>query len=427
MSAPITSYLQVLQPQVYVRVEGKNLHDLSERIVQFSFTDNERKLDEMELTLRNDDFVLQDDLRFARGSRVSVRWGYPGGDVSDKRRMIITEITHSVGQSDLPLLVVRAFDQRRQMHRNCAPQNYGSVSSSAIAKKIAKKYGLGTKNIKESNDARAKARVQATDVTDLVYLTSLADKLHWDCYIESGQLHFHPKNLGASSLFTYTWNDSSTSTILSYSSSLNLKKFKKTGLNSTDPKKGESANSEQEQGGDKSLGSHQVDISTNFGAIDYFKSATAEAFGESKKEDTMTVPDGEALQIATCEAEQKLTKLHAQALREKIELRSVEADLEVIGTPKLRSRQNIRIKGVGKAYSGIWRVKSVKHNLNPGSSPVYSCSVELVRNALNVGTKKSKNQSNSTNNDEGTTDPNLLTITTGVGAIDYFESFSEGR
>lgn len=427
MPAPITSYTQILQPMVYVRVEGQKLHDLSQRIVSFDFTDNERKLDEMELVLRNDDFVLQDDLRFARGSRVSVRWGYPGGDVSDKRRMVITEINHSVGQNDLPVLTVRAFDLRRQMHRNCAPQDHGAVSSSVIAKKIARKYNLGTKYITESNDGRKQNRMQAANVTDIAFLTAIADKLHWDCYIEAGELHFHPKNLGAASSFTFTWNDSSTSTVLTFNSSLNLKKFKKTGLNSTDPKKGESSNSEQEQGNDKSLGSHKVSIDTNYGAAAYFKEASEFFFDEARTSpSTMTVPDGEAVQANTCEADPKVTKLHAQAMREKIELRSVEADLTVIGTPKLRSRRNIRLKGVGKAYSGMWRVKSVRHTFNPQGTPVYSCSVELVRNALNIGTKKTKTD-NQQNDDTGATDtnPKKQIINTNVGSISYFRSLSE--
>lgn len=65
------------------------------------------------------------------------------------------------------------------------------------------------------------------------------------------------------------------------------------------------------------------------------------------------------------------------------ELRQVTAEAVTVGLPTLRAKTNIDVRGVGRKFSGLYHVESVRHRID-GSG--YSCELTLHRNAVGSGT-----------------------------------------
>ena len=61
------------------------------------------------------------------------------------------------------------------------------------------------------------------------------------------------------------------------------------------------------------------------------------------------------------------------------ELRQVTAEAVTVGLPTLQAKTNIDVRGVGRKFSGVYHVESVRHRID-GSG--YSCELTLRRNAL---------------------------------------------
>ena len=64
------------------------------------------------------------------------------------------------------------------------------------------------------------------------------------------------------------------------------------------------------------------------------------------------------------------------------ELGQVTADAVTIGLPTLRAKTNVEMRGVGRKFSGLYHVETVRHRID-GSG--YSCELTLRRNALGRG------------------------------------------
>jgi len=64
------------------------------------------------------------------------------------------------------------------------------------------------------------------------------------------------------------------------------------------------------------------------------------------------------------------------------ELRQVTAEAVTVGLPALRAKTNIEVRGVGRKFSGLYHVESVRHRID-GSG--YSCELTLRRNAVGSG------------------------------------------
>ena len=64
------------------------------------------------------------------------------------------------------------------------------------------------------------------------------------------------------------------------------------------------------------------------------------------------------------------------------ELDQVTAEAVTVGLPALRAKTNLEIRGVGRKYSGLYHVETVRHRID-GSG--YSCELTLRRNALGRG------------------------------------------
>jgi phage protein D len=58
---------------------------------------------------------------------------------------------------------------------------------------------------------------------------------------------------------------------------------------------------------------------------------------------------------------------------------AISARAETIGLPYLASKTAITITGIGKKFSGNWKIKNVTHKIDSGG---YTCSLELTKSDI---------------------------------------------
>jgi len=370
MARPISSYRETVSPRVFLEADGEFAQDLLDDMQKFEFSDDEKKPNEVTLTINNPGFKYTDDKRFLEGVRFKVRWGF-AGDFSGIFAVSISKAAPDFPKSgSMPTIIMKAWDIRADMGRISNPTNHGSVPSSRVAKNIAKRYNMD-EDIEESNDARTKMRVQPAGTNDIQYLMSLASKLNWDCYIEGKTLHFHKKRLERDPVLTFRYFDDAVGTVMEFKPDVKLQKpsgVKKAGSNPKDAK-GAGGSAGSNPAGDTALAKWRVNTNQA-------------KFTELIRGTNVRSPGGSSSTSSTPENDKKVANIQAGAAKQKIDLSAVTATLKVIGTPRLLARTNIRMEGVGKAYSGNWRVSSTKHTITKDG---YYVEAKLSRNALNKG------------------------------------------
>jgi len=383
-----SSYTEILGPRLYIKVNNDFAKDIMDNVTHFTFTDDEKKADVLQLTVANPANKFTDDPRFQKGVMFSLVWGYPS-DLSRARQVVINKARPSFKNSGPPLMEMVAFDIRYEMAKVSTSRNWGAVSSSDVAKEIAKSYNLDM-DIEESKDARKQARVQPAGTNDVMYLHTLAGKLNWDFYIEGTKLHFHHKRYDASPYMEYTYFTDPLGTMLEFVPEVDLNKPPKVAVSGSNHKdnKNAKATADSSTDGSPKLGQAIVDLTPKELYFAYLSGKF-----NSKVSEPLTKPSPET--------DKKVVKAHAFALSQKIDMNAVKATLKVVGTPKLKARDIVRILGVGQTYSGNWRISSTKHIIEAkGGTLTYVTELKLSRNALGGAAKKNTKANNNKSTDD---------------------------
>ena len=168
----------------------------------------------------------------------------------------------------------------------------------------------------------------------------------------------------------------------------------------------QSANNENSRDRD-SLGGRTCLVDGNTGETRY-----------REQESGKIVPSFERAEAFHEEPRREPARDSAEARFKEAELQQVEAEAQTIGIPALRAKQNVEVKGVGRKFSGIYYVVSVRHEI--GSSG-YGCELKLKRNALGKGagekTADAKGKKNTQEAPENHKDapPAMITIDADTG------------
>lgn len=376
MTSAIHGYNEVYQARYFIEAEGQIANDIARNITSFTYSQDAKGADTLTIVVANPDLTLIDDPRFQAGVRFRVRWGYPG-DFSETRNVIISKAKPSFAKGT-PSITMVAFDLRVEINKKAKPFNWGNKSSSDIAQAIAKRWGLGMV-IEDSKDARSnQQRTQPVGTTDIQYLMSLADKINYDCYIDDTVLHYHPKKYNDPPVLTFIYYTSGVGTVLSFDPEVKMSKPQGAGVKGANQKDAHPTGGKGNDDQTPKMGARRVQADIQQGT------AMVVAGGLQGK-----IPKGaggDAVTHPTAEADKKNVRQQANALQSKIDMSAVKAKLTVIGAPRVKAHLNIRIEGVGKTYSGNWRVETCSHKID--AKGVYVTEMGLTRNALNAGKKK---------------------------------------
>lgn len=396
MSNPRTT---LINPRFFLEANGALASDLVPYISKFEYEDDEAKQDVFRITVENPRLKFDSDPRLAQGVKYRVRFGY-AGNMSDVKNVVIAKARPKYDSQ--PSITMVAYGLTKEMNLKASPQNWGPVSSSAVATEIAKRYKFDT-DIEDSGDARSQSRTQPAGITDFQFLMQLAKVLNWDFYIEGTTLHFHHKRYESPASLTFTYLTDARGTLISFDPDVSLNAPPSTGVVGASTKDAKTTAASGVTGAAKKL---SVLLDTNVGrglglvnALGYPKAA-----------------DGESgLRNASPEDAKKVLQAHGAAAKTKIDMSAIKAQAVMIGDPRIRARTMIRIEGVAPLYTGNWRVSSSKHSLDGSGS--YQVQVGLKRDAGKAASKdQNKKDANGKNGADGTGAKPFVVVDANLGA-----------
>lgn len=400
------SYLKFVAPRFFIEIDGKTADTLLPFVSKYTYKDSADKADELTITLNNKGLLWQDDFRFARGSKIRTRWGYPGWKMSDIKTLTVVEADFRV-DTDLPVFEIKAHDADRTRMTQKAkvsdqeskPKNWGFVSSSDIARQIAKRYNLKM-DIEESNDVRKQFRVQPANTNDYELLGGLSQPLNFEFYVEGGVLHFHKRRTNiVASAANYTYYTDQTGEVLQFSAGIKLKKPGKSGKAGVDPQTGETISADA-------------------------TSATATSSAASAGEYAILSLDQGGIYFPTPETSIPVTTIQAKAKQGKNDMDGLKANIDLVGDPKLMSKRVLNVNGVGKTYGGRWYIKEAEHVITPDGQ-VYVTKCELARNLTGKGKKEDKVADPAAPGGANGSGDSSVLVFTSVGGIDRFTNRGE--
>lgn len=375
------------QPTFIIEIEGRKLSkDITHEITSFVLEDNEEEMDLLEVSITDKYLQFVDDPLFQEGNEIAARFGY-AGDLSARKVAVIKEIDYDFPDGGEPTIQIKAYDkghrlagkQIQRVWQKPAP----GILYSEIAEQIAKEHRLTpvvTKTVGRH------LRIAQGGKSDAQFLRELAAKSRdrngkgvtgYVFYIESNELHFHPRKLGSRPAMVLEYFTDCEGVLRSFKPSTQSQSVKGAGTETkavgVDPRRKKvveyRANNETTPER-ASLGknTYLVDGNTGEGRFrDQESGKIVQSFERSEgfHEEPRQEP-------AQDKAEQRFKET---------ELRQVEATAVTIGIPTLVAKQNIEVRGVGRKFSGTYYCTSVRHVFQDG----YSCELKLKRNALGKG------------------------------------------
>jgi phage protein D len=170
---------------------------INERIIRFEFSDHVRKVDQLKLTLRNDDFALLENPVFVAGQKIVVTWGWPG-QTKVPRRMIVKKI-----KGGNPLTVIM-HDTSRLLDKSKKSKTWEGVTHSEVVREIGGAYGY-TGQYLHIEETKQRGDVVQNYKSDARFVARLAKKNGFDFYIDASGMHWHTRSLDGNSVKTYIY------------------------------------------------------------------------------------------------------------------------------------------------------------------------------------------------------------------------------
>lgn len=189
-------------PAIFVKAgDGKRQHrvDVSHKILNFVYTDSEKKSDELKLTFDNFDLENFDNPIWRKGNIIECSWGM-AGKMSPLRHVCI----HSTKGFD-PLTVV-AKGGLTFLNEAVISETYEDVRDSDVVRKIIERNGWADTSvqfIQNTTDAPG-IRVQAR-LTDAQMLRRLAHKNRFAVFVDFDGFHFHERDISAKPVREYVY------------------------------------------------------------------------------------------------------------------------------------------------------------------------------------------------------------------------------
>jgi len=289
------------------------------------------------ITMRNPDNQLLDSALFDLGKRVEIHMGY-GNDLRPMMLGEITALEPSFPEGGAPTLRISGYDLSYKMRNNQLDRTFEYVNDSLIVAQIAGEAGLIP--VIDPSPFFHRDPVQHSG-SDMALLKKLAQANFFEVYVQWDKLYFQfprpqteaivlewGKNLSsysprisnaglAGSQIVRSYNEELAQTIVAFAMAADFNPDNLT----------------------EKLGSSALDLLLSLGRRVLHKEKVASTL--------------DALAIA-------------QSLMQEILDGMYEGSGSCIGTPDLQAGQYISIQGVGKRFSGTYRIRKATHTIDDG-------------------------------------------------------------
>ncbi len=428
----LLDYNSYRNPIVVLRCNGSASADLSNRIIEMKYNDSHRigskkkgtHVDKMEIVISDPRHEFTGDKRFEMDARWDVRFGYPH-NLSDARWFLVKYYIPDYEQAGIHSKRVVLLGTGYMASTVRAARNWGRVSSSTIAKAIAKRHGLKA-DIEFSSDSNEASYVQPAGVSDFEYLSDLAADIDYEFYIENDQLVFQSRDKAYSktprSRFVY---GAPGSILLSFKPTIKATAILLVAAKGADTGAGTGHNPKVDQTnvGGVHLGDDVVkSLADSANAVAALKLGVTHApissgadlqkrldklkrdddvAGtkrqltqtsidlETKKVSIVPVPDSSSAVVKTPETNAQKVATVAKAVQRDFLQESVEATAEFIGDPIVQAKANFTIILPDPKLSGPWYCEETTHTISDKS---YTVTAKMHRGALSGADTEANNR-----------------------------------
>lgn len=337
-----------------------------DRLKSFTFYDKEGRVDKCEVVFRNADKKLLDDPRLRSGQEYLVQWGYPH-QMSAVYRMIVKK-TKEAGLNFQVTMKGKAvlLDKGKQYRQ------WTGVRDSDAVNEILQEHGYDGVTL-DVIDTPVYRPTLTQSTSDARFLQRLArkNKFHW--WIDASGAHFRPrsKDVDPYRWYTYRGQFVGDGEILTPGPNIDTNfanDVARVKVRAIDPYTLDEVIAEQGiDGGDAeedyevSLGSEQ-----EIGDPDNL---------EGNRQDRVTRTEEINLGFAT----QSEVNAEAEAIYREVASRRYKMKMPIKGDPLIGARMLIGLRNYSHAYSGLYYVKGVTHQISGGK---YRCELDTIRDAL---------------------------------------------
>ncbi len=417
---------ELSKPTFIIQIEGKTLtQDITQEISSFTFEDNEREMDVLTLTLSNRNNQFTDHPLFTVGNEIAARWGYVG-QLSPRKQVVIKDLDYLFPESSEPTIRIKAFDKGYRLSGKEAQRVWKKpppgIRYSEIAEEIARAHGLNPV-IEPTNTFHL--RVAQSNQSDAVFLQALAHKARGQLgdgragfvfYVQDNNLHFHSRRLEEEPQVVLEYHTDREGLLQSIRLETSGQGAKGAGTEvraiGLDPRKKETVSH---------LANNQTAPErTTLGKGTYLVDANSGEVKFREQESGHVVPSFERTESFHQEPEHEPGQDVAESRFKHAELQQVQATAKIIGLPTLRAKQNIEVRGIGKKFSGIYYVQTVRHTIGGNG---YSCDLTLRKNAVGKSHADTASESlGKPNNEHGATPnqpaaPEMVTVDAETGVV----------
>lgn len=274
------------------------------------------------------------------GNAVEIFFGYVGKEEKSIFKGAIKALSPSFPASGIPSLTVEGYDNSKPMAKRRAEIRDAEVTYSDIARELASAYDLDASGIEDTVDVHPRVERQQEEKDDR-FLRRLADKLGFECFVQSGVLYFRSpgdtkddgKLVGT---FEYRKNFISFSPRLSTDSLVSSVTVHGANEENAEPIVGTA------ELGDLGIGDEL--------------SLLGQLIESSEGSEPQVIED------ETLNSEDEANDIARVALKKTINS-FITGTMECIGDVGLRPGNSIKIDGLGEMFSGYYYITSAKHTL----------------------------------------------------------------
>lgn len=343
--------LVVLQPEGGVEEEV----DLSDRIISFEYTDDEKKADKLSMQVDNFDGSAWDEATYKKGNIMRIQWGYPGY-LSPAREVVITKANGGT------TMTVEAKAKSILMARETKTRTFENMTRSEVVAQIAEENGFGS----EVQDIEATAErfetIVQPNVSDARFLKNLAFKEGFEFYVDHEGMHWRSRGFDKAPVRRYTWYGGEVRdlhSIHNYNVENDLTaKPAKTVYRGIDSKTG------------KPFSATGSNAETKRPVLQEIVEIRDVETGEWKQETRAAVQE----EKPSSESSEASAKKRADGRFRKISQRSVTLSITVTGDPLTLAKTVNEVLGIAKRIDGRYYIEEVKHSIGSG----YTCAVKMI-------------------------------------------------
>ncbi len=362
--------VSVIATNPEIRIEGKTdpktlgkildrMTDVTERVISFTYEDDEKEHDVLKLTVDNSDLYFFDHPAWVKGNLVKFLFGYPGRLFGPKYHVV--DSVRGFHTLTITCVEDAALANKAKTRRWFFP--VGVILQQLVFSEQA--FGQLTGLVVDGSLPGNVVDVMQSKQTDWQFVQKLGEMFGGrEVFISDNAFHFVTRQFGQRPRRSYEyWYGEGN--VLSF----DIKEWRTTDRPAETTVCGRDPLTRKTL---RSTGSNTETERTSLGNQNSV-SITADKAGALQR-----APAGSTINT-TAKTSQAEVKTEADARYRRQEQGEIKASMTIIGDPELPAKSVIKVAGISRQLSGLFYVQKITHKIDRSG---YESDLELLRNAV---------------------------------------------